>query len=171
MHGTTTDARNPRHAGLWHVGSIFQQPAAPHASRPAAEPLYNTQAAAELVVEQRDLGSDLGFGSGVFPAVFATSRMIALMEAASAAMLAPHLREGECSVGVSMHVTHGAATPLASTVTASARYLGREGKLYLSEVVARDEGGEIGRGLHQRAIVGTDRPVAGALKRTGPHGG
>lgn len=40
--------------------------------------------------------------------------------------------------------------------------MGREGKLYVFEVVARDNGGEIGRGKHKRVIIATERLLAGA---------
>lgn len=49
--------------------------------------------------------------------------------------------------------------------TATARYLGREGKLYAFEVVASDAGGEIGRGRHKRAIVDVERLQAAADRR------
>lgn len=91
--------------------------------------------------------------------------MIALMELASARVLRKHLRAGELSVGVAVEITHSAATPSEVSVEARARYLGREGALYVFEVVARDPGGEIGRGLHKRAIVSARRLLAGAERR------
>ena len=94
--------------------------------------------------------------------------MVGLMEVAAARILGPHLREGEVSVGVSVDVVHTAATPPGSTVTATARFVGREGKLFLFEVSAADDGGEIGRGAHKRAVVTAERLVAGAARRGGP---
>jgi fluoroacetyl-CoA thioesterase len=58
------------------------------------------------------------------------------------------LKEGELSVGVSVDVTHTAPTLLGSEVVAESRFIGRTGKggkLYEFEVVAKDEGGEVGR--------------------------
>ena len=81
--------------------------------------------------------------------MFATARMVALMELAAGRILRPHLGPGEQSVGVTVDVTHSAATPEGGAVQATARYLGREGKLHLFEIVARDEGGEIGRARHR----------------------
>jgi predicted thioesterase len=66
-----------------------------------------------------------------------------------------------------MDVSHTAATPEGVEVVATARYVGREGKLFLFEVVAEDRGGEIGRATHRRAIVSSDRLVAGAARRNG----
>jgi predicted thioesterase len=68
-------------------------------------------------------------------------------------------------VGVTVEVAHTAATPRGIKVTAMARYLGREGKLFVFEVVAHDRGGEIGRGTHKRAVVSTGRLLAGADRR------
>ena len=73
-----------------------------------------------------------------FPPVFATSRMVALMELAAARVLRPHLRPGELSVGVTLDVVHTAATPPGATVSATAKFLGREGKLFVFEVTAAD---------------------------------
>jgi predicted thioesterase len=91
--------------------------------------------------------------------------MVALMELAAARVLRPHLRPGELSVGVTLDVVHTAATPPGATVSATARFLGREGKLFVFEVLATDDAGEIGRCKHKRAVVGTERLVAGAARR------
>jgi len=91
--------------------------------------------------------------------------MVGLMEVAAARILSPHLREGEVSVGVSVDVVHSAATPPGVPVTATARFVAKEGKLFLFEVSAADSAGEIGRGTHKRAIVSSERLVAGAAQR------
>jgi predicted thioesterase len=130
------------------------------------EPAIDSTASASLTVALSDLASVLNLEpEDAFPPVFATSRMVALMELAAARVLRPHLREGEVSVGVSVDVVHTAATPPGATVTATARFLGRDGKLFLFEVSATDDGGEIGRGTHKRAIVAVERLVAGAARR------
>ena len=130
------------------------------------EPLLNSTTTAQMVVADSDLASALPMRSeDAFPAVFATARMVALMEIASARLLYSCLGAGELSVGVSVEVTHTAPTPKGATVMAEARYVGREGKLFLFEVVASDHSGEIGRGRHKRAIVSGERLQAGALKR------
>jgi fluoroacetyl-CoA thioesterase len=130
--------------------------------------LEDATASAELTVEVPDLGTTLEQSpSDTFPAVFATSRMIALMEVAAARLMRQCLSEGELSVGVSVDVVHSAATPLGSRVIAQARYLGSEARLFKFEVTAWDEGGLIGRGTHQRAIVSAERLVRGALRRIG----
>lgn len=97
--------------------------------------------------------------------MLATARLVALMEIASARVLQPYLPAGQLSVGVGVDVTHSAPTPLGAAVTATARYLGRDGKLFDFEVVATDDGGEIGRALHKRAMVDVQRIQGGASRR------
>jgi fluoroacetyl-CoA thioesterase len=134
---------------------------------PKSNVLPAETAQASWIVSETDLASALSQGHGdTFPRVFATARMVALMELAAARALLGLLEEGELSVGVLVHVTHTAATPAGARVTAQARYTGREGKFYCFDVTARDDGGEIGRGRHQRAIVQTKRLLEGAVKRT-----
>lgn len=121
---------------------------------------------AEILVGPEHLASALPIEMGdAFPKVFATARMIGLMEIAAARVLQPLLSPGELSVGVTVDITHTAPTPPGVTVTATARYAGREGKLFLFEISASDPGGEIGRGWHKRAIVASERLESGAAKR------
>jgi fluoroacetyl-CoA thioesterase len=100
-----------------------------------------------------------------FPAVFATHRMIALMELAATKALRTLYREGEMSVGVSVEVSHVAPTPPGSVVNVTATFLRREGKLFVFDVAAEDEGGRIGHGIHKRAIISIDRLIDGAKRR------
>ena len=131
--------------------------------------LTGQSAEASVTVELDDTAEALCLSDeDSFPAVFATSRMIALMEIAAARVMRPLLREGELSVGVSVNVSHGAATPVGCRVRAVATSLGMEGKLHRFRVEAFDESGPIGSGEHFRAIVSTARLVGGAEKRRGP---
>jgi fluoroacetyl-CoA thioesterase len=132
------------------------------------EPEINATGAAHLLVGPSDLASAIGQRpDDLFPEVFATARMVALMEIASARVLHSLLGPDQLSVGVAMDIVHTAATPLGGAVSASARYAGREGKLFVFEVLARDGGGEIGRGTHKRAIVDRQRLIDGAIRRNG----
>jgi fluoroacetyl-CoA thioesterase len=133
------------------------------------DPETGASAQAQLRVGAADLADALSAdGRDSFPPVFATSRMIALMEIASSRVLLPYLGPGELSVGVTLDVSHTAATPPGATVTATARYLRREGKLFVFEVEAFDSAGEIGRGTHKRAVVSGERLVSSAQRRSGP---
>lgn len=100
--------------------------------------------------------------------VFATIRMIALMELACGRLLERLQQPGELSVGVEVNVRHLAPTPVGATVTATATYLGCDGKLHRFRVEAYDSGGKIGDGEHARAIVQVERLLAGARKRLTP---
>jgi fluoroacetyl-CoA thioesterase len=91
--------------------------------------------------------------------------MIALMELAAARTMRPLLQGGQLSVGVALNVKHTAATPVGCIVRAVATYQGQEGKLYRFRVEAFDEAGPIGEGEHTRAIVATERLLAGAARR------
>jgi predicted thioesterase len=130
------------------------------------EPTIDSTASAELVVTRSDLASALVLSpTDAFPDVLATARLVALMEVASARLLQPFLAAGELSVGVKVEVTHSAPTPPGATVTAHARYVGRDGKLFVFEVVAWDAGGEIGRAQHTRAIIEVARLQSRATRR------
>src|SRR6185503_7395127 len=132
------------------------------------EPEINATGTAQWTVGPADLASALPIEMGdAFPPVFATARMIGLMEIAASRVLKPLCGPGELSVGVTVYVKHTAATPLGATVIATARYAGREGKLFLFEVSVADPGGEVGRGWHKRAIVSSERLQSGAAKRIG----
>ncbi len=133
-----------------------------------AEPALGATAAAEIEVLETDLASAVGREPGdTFPRVLATTRMVALMETAAARLLKPLLQPGQLSVGVEVAITHTAATPAGTRVSATARYRGRDGKRFLFDVRAHDSGGEIGHGTHKRAIVSADRLEAGAARRNG----
>jgi fluoroacetyl-CoA thioesterase len=135
-----------------------------------AGPKIGASATVDLVVRESDCASALQLSDDPrdnFPAVFATTRMIALMELAGARLLHSLLQPGEMSVGAHVDVSHTAATPIGAKVSATATYRGHDGKLFLFEVVAQDPVGEIGRGTHKRAIVNCDRMLAGAARRGG----
>jgi fluoroacetyl-CoA thioesterase len=80
----------------------------------SAEPELNATVQASLTVQEPDLASSLPTELALveseykdaFPAVLATSRLIALMEVAAARLLTPLLKPGEFSVGVYISITH-----------------------------------------------------------------
>src|SRR5207245_9699516 len=99
------------------------------------------------------------------PVVFATVRAIGVGELAAGRVLAPLLSEGELSVGVVVDVKHTVATPTGARVSATARYTGRDGKLYSFEVSVKDPGGEVMTGVHKRAVIQLSRLLEGADNR------
>lgn len=121
---------------------------------------------AEIVVGTSDLADALIQNDGDdFPPVFATQRMVGLMEVAASRVMHPELKPGELSVGVVVNVSHSAATAVGDTVKAEAVFTGMDGKFYIFDVFAYDSGGEIGRGTHKRAIIAKDRLLQGITKR------
>ncbi len=99
----------------------------------------------------------LGATSPAGAVVFSTPSMIDLMEHAAREALAPFLDEGEESVGATVQVEHLAATPIGAEVRAVARVTSLNRKLVDFEIQAFDAVEQIGRGLHTRAIIQTDR--------------
>jgi predicted thioesterase len=119
-----------------------------------------------ITVQSSDTAEALSISAeDVFPAVLATSRMIALMEIAAARAMKSEVQPDHLSVGVSLNVKHTAATPVGCHARAVATFIGVEGKLFRFRVEAFDDAGLIGEGDHTRAIVFTDRMLAGAERR------
>ena len=75
------------------------------------------------------------------------------MELAAINALAPYLDKGEMSVGVTVNVTHTAATPEGWKVRAEAEVTGGEGRRIDYVVCAFDEKEQIGSGTHTRAVL------------------
>lgn len=98
-------------------------------------------------------------GSGLVP-VFATPYLIALMENAASTSLLPYLAPDEGTVGTRLDVAHSSATPIGMKVWAESVLTAQEGKKLTFEVVAYDEAGEIGRGVHERYIIKPERFLA-----------
>lgn len=93
----------------------------------------------------------------VMPEVFATAFMVGLMEWTCMQLLAPHLEEGEGSLGVHIDVSHTSATPAGLTVTVEAECIEARGPRAKFRVRAHDGVDEIGAGIHDRFIVTWDR--------------
>jgi len=133
---------------------------------PTRDPEVGATGQVELIVGEADLASALSRISGdLYPAVFATTRAIGLCELAAGRVLAPLLSKGELSVGVTVDVTHTAATPPGVRVSATARYTGRDGKLYVFDVSVSDPKGEVMKGVHKRAVIELERLLGSAEKR------
>jgi fluoroacetyl-CoA thioesterase len=126
---------------------------------------------AEIIVQRSDTAKVMALSNeDSFPEVFATSRMIALMELAAARAMRAALQPGQLSVGVSLNVKHTAATPVGGRVRAVATYERNDGKLFIFKVEAFDDAGSVGAGEHSRAIIDTERLLQGAAKRGGGAG-
>ena len=97
--------------------------------------------------------------SGALP-VFGTPFMCALMEEAAWKSIAPHLEEGQSTVGTKLNISHDSATPVGMKVWAESEVVEVDGKRLVLKVSAFDEKGLIGQGTHQRFIVTDERFLA-----------
>jgi fluoroacetyl-CoA thioesterase len=109
---------------------------------------------ATLVVSREHTAEALG--SGLVP-VFATPRMVGLMEQAAVAALEGHLEIGQTTVGTWIETSHLAATPVGMSVRAEAVLTAVEGRTLAFRVAAWDAVEKIGEGTHRRAIVSVAR--------------
>ncbi len=102
--------------------------------------------------------------SGALP-VFGTPFLCALMEEAAWKSIAPHLEEGQSTVGTRLNVSHDSATPIGMKVRAESEITEVDGKRLVLKVSAFDEKGPIGEGTHERFIVTDERFLAKAAKK------
>lgn len=108
----------------------------------------------EIIVGEEDLACVVGSGS---VHVYATPKMIALMENAASTCLNEFLDEGETSVGVMMNTTHDAATPLGMNVSVCAEIIAVDRKKISFNIIAKDDIDIIGTASHDRFIVMKDK--------------
>mgnify|MGYP006357051471 CR=1 FL=1 len=108
----------------------------------------------QMAVEPQHLACNIGSGS---VEVLSTPMVAALMEGAACESIAPCLAEGESSVGTMMNVNHTSATPVGMEVRAESTVTAVAGRKVTFEIVAYDEAGEIGRAVHERFIIKTER--------------
>ena len=106
------------------------------------------------VVERDDTAQIVGSGSLL---VYATPCMVALMEGAACEAIAACLPEEKTSVGISLEISHLAATPVGMEVSATAEVTAVEKNIITFRVSASDESGLIGEGTHKRAIITTQK--------------
>ncbi|MBY0562190.1 thioesterase family protein [Hyphomicrobium sp.] len=93
----------------------------------------------------------------LMPTVFATGFMVGLMEWTCLHIIAPHLDDGEGSLGVHVNVSHAAATVPGQTVTVDAECTKVAGRRLFFHVKAHDGIDLIGEGEHQRIVVNWDK--------------
>lgn len=151
-----TPTRTPKHAK-----KAKSKPAAKRRAKQKSSPQHalphfpkNLNATVERVVEFQ---WTIAAYNPDLPAIFSTPAMIGLMEVAAAKSIQEYLPPGTISVGTRIEVDHLKAVPQGTTVQASARLAGNEGRFLVFQVEARAKDLLIGRGKVYRAIV----PLAG----------
>lgn len=105
-------------------------------------------------VERSDTAKEVGSGDLL---VYATPCMVALMEGAACEAIAEALKEDQTTVGTALSIEHTSATPVGLEVRAEAVVTAVDGKVITFEVTAFDEIGEIGKGIHKRVIVNSQK--------------
>ena len=95
-------------------------------------------------------------GSGSLP-VLATPALVAMMEHAACNALADQLEDGLTTVGTYMEVSHDAASPLGMHCWAEATLRETNGRVYTFSIQAFDDAGPIGKAMHRRASVKSER--------------
>ena len=101
------------------------------------------------------------YGSGELE-VFATPAMVALAEKTALESVAPHLAEGEGTVGTLVNVRHLAATPVGMTVRCESELVEVDRRRLVFRVELFDEVEKIGEGTHERFIIQNERFLAKA---------
>lgn len=106
------------------------------------------------VVNSTNTAATLGSGD---MDVFATPAMVALMENAAMNAVAPHLAEGQTTVGTQITTSHIKASALGATITATAVLTAVDGRSLTFAITARDGENIIGEGVHTRFVVDRER--------------
>lgn len=106
------------------------------------------------LVEREDTAVEVGSGSLL---VYATPCMVALMEGAACESIVQALDENQTTVGTELSIQHTSATPVGLEVRAEAEVTAVEGKVITFEIHAYDEVGEIGKGIHKRVLVNSQK--------------
>lgn len=104
----------------------------------------------EQAVETRHLASQL---DSSLASVLSTPTMVAMMEQAAINAIKPFLDAGESSVGMSIEVSHTAATPPGHRARAEAEVTKVEGRRFEFAVRAFDDVEQIGSATHRRAVI------------------
>jgi fluoroacetyl-CoA thioesterase len=111
------------------------------------------------------------FKDAMLPPVLATPVMIMAMENAALNAIKPYFEAGETAVGSHVDVSHLAASPVGSQISAFAEVIQSDGRHVAFQVSATDGRAEIGRGTHDRVVIDleafNERLSAGSTGKSG----
>ena len=125
-----------------------------------------------LAAEERltvDPTNRITFADGRMPAVLATPWLVAHLEYAARAAIAPCLAENERSVGTYVEVEHLAPVPEGNQVVCKARVILVDGPVVTFQVEAHDDLEIVARGLHRRRVIDVDRFARRVARKTNPN--
>ncbi|MBR2540150.1 MAG: thioesterase family protein [Mogibacterium sp.] len=92
--------------------------------------------------------------------VYATPRMINMMEYTAWASVEPYMEEGMGTVGTHLDISHVSASPVGAYVTYESELTEIDGRKLTFHITAHDNSGLIGEGTHERFIINNDRFMA-----------
>ncbi len=107
------------------------------------------------------------FADDRMPAVLATPWLVAHLEYAARAAIAPCLEENERSVGTYVEVEHLAPVPEGFTVVCRARVILTDGPSVTFQVEAHDGTETVARGIHRRRVIDVDRFARRVARKRG----
>jgi len=110
--------------------------------------------ATEDVVTTENVAS--GMSSGGLP-VYATPRMIGMMEYTAWASAEPYMEEGKGTVGTHLDVSHVSASPIGAHIRIESELIEIDRRRLVFRVRAFDDAGLIGEGTHERFIVDNEK--------------
>ncbi|HWM75526.1 MAG TPA: thioesterase family protein [Nocardioides sp.] len=102
--------------------------------------------------------------------IFSTPQMVLLLEEAAIEALAPHLAEGQSSVGTKVEIAHTAATLRGQKVRATATVTEVDRRRVAFSITVVDDVEEIGTGTHERFVIdvpGFEERLAAKADRVG----
>lgn len=112
--------------------------------------------AAQVTTTVGTADTALALGSGDVP-VLATPRVVALVEAATVAAIAPELAPGSTTVGTRVELDHLAATPVGREVVARAQLASVDGRRLVFDVTLLDGDTVAAQGRVERVMVDRER--------------
>jgi fluoroacetyl-CoA thioesterase len=109
----------------------------------------------------------ISFADGRMPAVLATPWLVAHLEYAARAAIAPCLSDDERSVGTYVEVEHLAPAPEGAEVVCRARVILADGPVVTFQVEAHDGVEPLARGIHRRRVIDVDRFARRVARKRG----
>ncbi|MCD8210757.1 MAG: thioesterase family protein [Prevotella sp.] len=89
--------------------------------------------------------------------VFATPAMIALVEETAWKSVKDYLEPGQATVGTLLNISHLSPTPIGMKVRCETLLTNLDGRRLIFEVNIYDEKDLIGKGVHERFIIGEEK--------------
>ena len=118
----------------------------------------------EETVTEETVASSMS--SGGLP-VYATPRMIGMMEYTAWASVEPFMEEGKGTVGTHLDVSHVSASPLGAHIRIESELIEIDRRRLVFTVKAFDDEGLIGEGTHERFIIDNAKFMERTLSKLG----